>query len=48
MVLSVAIDPKYLSIYDEQQGWKLLPGQYTAFVGGSSADLPLQKEATVQ
>jgi beta-glucosidase len=46
--VSVAIDPKYLSIYDEQQGWKLLPGQYTAFVGGSSADLPLQKEATVQ
>jgi beta-glucosidase len=46
--VSVAIDPKYLSVYDEQQGWKLLPGQYTAFVGGSSADLALQKEATVQ
>ncbi|HEY2001240.1 MAG TPA: glycoside hydrolase family 3 C-terminal domain-containing protein, partial [Acidobacteriaceae bacterium] len=31
--VTVAVDPKYLSIYndhgDEQQGWKLLPGQYT-------------------
>jgi beta-glucosidase len=46
--VTVTIDPKYLSVYDEHQGWKLLPGQYTAFVGGSSADLPLQKEATLQ
>jgi beta-glucosidase len=46
--VTVTIEPKYLSVYDEQQGWKLLPGQYTAFVGGSSADLPLQKEATLQ
>jgi beta-glucosidase len=46
--VSVSIDPKYLSIYDEQQGWKLLPGQYTFLVGGSSQDLPLKQEATLQ
>jgi beta-glucosidase len=45
--VTVAIDPKYLSIYDEQQGWKLLPGQYTFLVGGSSEDLPLKQETTL-
>lgn len=43
----VMVEPKYLSVYDEQQGWKLVPGQYTAFVGGSSADLPLHTEVTM-
>jgi beta-glucosidase len=39
---TVAIDPKYLSVYDEaSDGWKLLPGSYTIRVGGSSASLPL-------
>ncbi len=46
--VSVSIDPKYLSIYDEQQGWKLLPGQYTFMVGGSSQDLPLKQETTLR
>jgi beta-glucosidase len=50
--VTVAVDPKYLSIYnehgDEQQGWKLLPGQYTFLVGGSSEDLPLKQETTLK
>jgi beta-glucosidase len=42
--VSVAIDPKYLSVYDEaSDAWKLLPGEYTMRVGGSSADLALTK-----
>ena len=45
--VTVAVEPKYLSIYDEQQGWKLLPGQYTFLVGGSSEDLPLKQETTL-
>jgi beta-glucosidase len=46
--VTVAIDPKYLSIYDEQRGWTLLPGQYTFLVGGSSQDLPLKQETTLK
>ncbi len=46
--VTVSIDPKYLSIYDEQQGWKLLPGAYTFMVGGSSNDLPLKQESNMQ
>jgi beta-glucosidase len=49
--VTVAVDPKYLSVYidhgDEQQGWKLVPGQYTFLVGGSSQDLPLKQETTL-
>ena len=41
--VSVSIEPKYLSVYDEQQGWKMVPGDYTFMVGGSSGDLPLQQ-----
>ena len=39
--VKVSVDPKYLSIYDEASGWKLLPGGYVIMVGGSSAELPL-------
>ncbi len=39
--VKVSVDPKYLSIYDEASGWKLLPGRYVIMVGGSSAELPL-------
>jgi beta-glucosidase len=40
--VSVSVDAKYLSIYDEaNDGWKLVPGTYTFMVGGSSQDLPL-------
>jgi beta-glucosidase len=41
--VTVEIDPKYLSIFDEQKdGWSLLPGDYTISVGGSSDSLPLK------
>jgi beta-glucosidase len=41
--VTVEIDPKYLSIYDEQKDtWSLLPGKYTLMVGGSSQSLPLK------
>jgi beta-glucosidase len=40
--VSVSIDPKYLSIYDESSnGWKLVPGSYTFMAGGASQNLPL-------
>ncbi|HEY6491357.1 MAG: glycoside hydrolase family 3 C-terminal domain-containing protein [Terracidiphilus sp.] len=41
--VSVDIDPKYLSIFDEaKDGWTLVPGDYTILVGGSSDSLPLK------
>jgi beta-glucosidase len=41
--VTVEIDPKYLSIFDENKdGWTLVPGDYTILVGGSSQDLPLK------
>jgi beta-glucosidase len=47
--VSVDIDPKYLSVYDEaQDGWKLVPGSYKFMVGGSSQDLPLHEEVSLQ
>jgi len=43
--VSLTINPRELSIYDEAtDAWKQLPGHYTFMVGGSSKDLPLQKE----
>jgi len=42
--VTVSIDPKYLSIFDESgDKWKLVPGSYTFKVGGSSQELPLSK-----
>ena len=42
---TVAIDPKYLSVYDDaSDSWKLLPGSYTVRVGASSAALDLAKK----
>ncbi|MDR3726928.1 MAG: glycoside hydrolase family 3 C-terminal domain-containing protein [Terracidiphilus sp.] len=41
--VTVEIDPKYLSIFDEQKdAWTLVPGDYTILVGGSSQSLPLK------
>lgn len=41
--VTVDIDPKYLSIWDETaHAWSLVPGDYTLLVGGSSQDLPLK------
>jgi len=45
--VSVTVDPKYLSIFDEAaDGWKLLPGEYSFLVGGSSQALPLSGKVT--
>ncbi|MGI8958427.1 MAG: beta-glucosidase [Bryobacteraceae bacterium] len=47
--VSLTVDPKYLSIYDENQdGWKLVPGSYTFMAGGSSQDLPLHATVSVK
>jgi beta-glucosidase len=47
--VAVAINRKYLSIYDESEnGWKLAPGSYTFLVGPSSRDLPLHQEIALQ
>jgi beta-glucosidase len=41
--VTLEIDPKYLSIFDEQKdAWTLVPGDYTILVGGSSQSLPLK------
>ncbi len=41
--VTVEIEPKYLSIFDEaKDAWTLVPGEYTFLVGGSSQDLPLK------
>jgi beta-glucosidase len=47
--VSVRVDAKYLSIYDEaSDGWKLVPGGYTFMVGGSSQELPLSAKADLK
>ena len=41
--VTVSIDPKYQSVFDESaNAWKLLPGSYGFMAGGSSQDLPLK------
>jgi beta-glucosidase len=47
--VSVAIDPMYLSVFDEAANkFKLIPGSYTFMAGGSSQDLPLMKIVSLQ
>lgn len=47
--VTVEIDPKYLSIFDEaKNGWTLVPGDYTIMVGGSSQDLPLKATVSLK
>ena len=47
--VEVEIDPKYLSIFDEQKdGWTLIPGDYTILVGGSSDKLPLKATVSLK
>jgi beta-glucosidase len=47
--LSITVDPRYLSVYDEATNtWKLLPGDYTVSVGGSSQSLPLQQKIVMK
>jgi len=46
--VSIAIDPKYLSIWDVTgDKWQLVPGSYTFMVGGSSQDLTMSKKITL-
>jgi beta-glucosidase len=47
--LNITVDPRYLSVYDEATNtWKLLPGEYTVSVGGSSQSLPLQQKIVMK
>ncbi len=47
--VTIMLQPKYLSIFDEaKDGWQLVPGAYTFFVGGSSQDLPLQQTVNLK
>jgi beta-glucosidase len=44
--VTLKIDPKYLSIFNEQKDdWEFLPGEYKFFVGGSSRSTPLTATA---
>jgi len=46
--VTVHIDPKYLSIYNEaRDAWELVPGSYSFLAGGSSQDLPLHEAITL-
>ncbi len=43
--VSLAIDPEFLSIFDEaKDGWQLVPGSYRISAGPSSVELPLKAE----
>jgi beta-glucosidase len=47
--VTIEIDPKYLSIWDEQKdAWSLIPGDYTIMVGGSSDKLPLKATVSLK
>ena len=47
--VTVAVDQKYLSIFNvEQNGWQLIPGEYTFLVGGSSQSLPLKETLSLK
>jgi beta-glucosidase len=47
--VEVEIDPKYLSIFDEaKDAWRLVPGDYTILVGGSSDKLPLKTTVSLK
>jgi beta-glucosidase len=40
--VTVAIDPAYISVFDEEQDhWRLVPGDYTVSIGGSSDEIVL-------
>jgi beta-glucosidase len=47
--IQVSVDPQYLSVWNEaESNWKLVPGEYTFMVGGSSKDLPLHETIKLQ
>jgi len=47
--VTVDVEPKLLSIYNEQQSaWQLVPGEYGIMVGPSSRELPLRGTVALQ
>jgi len=47
--VAVDVDAKYLSIFNvENNGWQLLPGEYTFLVGGSSQEVPLKDTVSLR
>jgi len=47
--VNVEIDPEYLSIFDvDKNGWRLISGNYTFMVGGSSQNLPLKDSVNLK
>jgi beta-glucosidase len=47
--VTVNVDGAYLSIFDEgPESWKLVPGNYSIMVGGSSQDFPLVEKVTLK
>jgi beta-glucosidase len=47
--VTIEVDPKYLSVFDEQKDrWTLVPGDYTIMVGGSSDKLPLKATVSLK
>jgi beta-glucosidase len=47
--VTVEVNPKYLSIFNvDQNGWQLLPGEYSFMVGGSSESLPLKQSVSLR
>jgi beta-glucosidase len=48
-VVAVPVDRDHLNVFDEAtDGWKLVPGSYTIMAGGSSQELPLHQQVTLQ
>ena len=47
--VTVKVSSAYLSIYDEAaKAWKLVPGEYSFLVGGSSQDFPLKGKTSLK
>jgi beta-glucosidase len=47
--VTVDVDQQFLSVFDEQQdSWKLIPGDYVFSVGGSSRSLPLTQSMHIE
>ena len=47
--VTLVVDPLFLSVFDTaSDNWKLLTGDYTVSVGGSSRDLPLTTKVNLQ
>jgi len=48
-VVTIDVDPEYLSIFDvKQDAWQLIPGDYTFMAGGSSQSLPLKDTVSLK